>query len=237
FTQFTLPSIHTVHTVFNSHKSHSSHGLQFTQSSIHTVHTVFNSHSSHCLQFTQFTRPSIHTVFNSHSVSVEELDKFLQAPEAALQAAEQELGKAILEHHLTFQLLVQVLQQNPDDLNQRQDEGAEGQGALSLLPEGSAKLLEGPVVGCEGPISTPEEEEHVVELEHDEVFMVVGLASVEGKQALGVRALGRDVGGVERLRKERGNLCDISTSAGIKGVVHLYSIYEKKKLFLNTIYR
>lgn len=61
--------------------------------------------------------------------------------------------------------------------------------------------------------------------------MVVGLASVEGKQALGVRAPGCDVGGVERLRKERGNLCDISTSAGIKGVVHLYSINEKKGRF------
>uniref|UniRef100_A0A8K9XPA4 Uncharacterized protein n=1 Tax=Oncorhynchus mykiss TaxID=8022 RepID=A0A8K9XPA4_ONCMY len=177
------------------------------------------------------------------SVSVEELDEFLQAPEAALQAAEQELGKAILEHHLTFQLLVQVLQQNPDDLNQRQDEGTEGKGACMVSRQGEEDgvgwdvvgLLEGPVVGCEGPsqghltqrrhkVSTPEEEEHVVELEQDEVFMVVGLASVEGKQALGVRALGCDVGGVERLRKERGNLCDISTSAGIKGVVHLYSI-------------
>lgn len=39
--------------------------------------------------------------------------------------------------------------------------------------------------------------------------MVEGLATVEGKQALGVRTLSRDVRGVERLGRERAD-CVIS---------------------------
>lgn len=75
------------------------------------------------------------------------------------------------------------------------------------------RLFEGPVVGGEGPrqrdlaqgrdeVGAPEEEEHVVELEEDEVLVVEGLPAVEGKAALGVAALSRRVGGVEGLESE-----------------------------------
>jgi len=95
-------------------------------------------------------------------------------------------------------------------------------GGLTSLPEGPAqggedgvggdvvRLLVGPVVRGEGPrqghltqgrheVGAPEEQEDVVELEHDQVLVVDALAAVERKQALGVRTLGRDVGRVEGL--------------------------------------
>uniref|UniRef100_A0AAY5KJ95 Uncharacterized protein n=1 Tax=Esox lucius TaxID=8010 RepID=A0AAY5KJ95_ESOLU len=135
-------------------------------------------------------------------------------PEAALKTA---------EGPLTFQLLVQIFQQDSDDLNQRQDEGAKSQGAsvVSGSAEGGEDragrdvvgLLEGPVVGREGPgqghlsqrrheVGAPEEQEDVVELQHDEVLVVAGLPAVEGKQALGVRRMG---GGGERLTEREGD--------------------------------
>uniref|UniRef100_A0A3Q3Q1Q6 Uncharacterized protein n=1 Tax=Monopterus albus TaxID=43700 RepID=A0A3Q3Q1Q6_MONAL len=150
-------------------------------------------------------------------VSVEELDKLLQAPEAALQAAQQELCKLILGD-CGQQLVVQILQQNPDDLNDGEDEGAERQSSrviperhiLSSKPSPQGRkqwagghviwLDKGPVVGGKGPgqghlsqsrdeVGTPEEEEDVVELQADQVLVVKSLSPVEGKKALGVRAL------------------------------------------------
>lgn len=61
-------------------------------------------------------------------------------------------------------------------------------------------LDKGPVVRGEGPgqghlsqsrdkVGTPEEEDNVVELQADQVFVVNGLSTVEGKKALRVRAL------------------------------------------------
>ncbi|TNN33858.1 hypothetical protein EYF80_055981 [Liparis tanakae] len=86
----------------------------------------------------------------------------------------------------------------------------------SLSPKGPAQrgedgvggdvfgLLEGPVIRGEGPgqrdlaqgrheVGAPEEEKDVVELEQDEVSVVERLPAVEGKQALGIRALSCDV--------------------------------------------
>lgn len=62
------------------------------------------------------------------------------------------------------------------------------------------RLLEGPVIRGEGPrqsdlaqgrhkVGTPEEEEKVVELEQDKVFVVDCLPTIEGKQALCIRTL------------------------------------------------
>uniref|UniRef100_A0A3B3S1R1 Uncharacterized protein n=1 Tax=Paramormyrops kingsleyae TaxID=1676925 RepID=A0A3B3S1R1_9TELE len=131
-------------------------------------------------------------------ISVEELDELLQAPEATLQA-----------------LVVQVLQQNPDHLDDGQDQGTEGKRA-SVVPEGCSaqgceygecrhviRLLEGPIVGgkgtsqghltqCRHEVGTPEEEEEVVELKHDQIFVVRTLAPVKGKQALGAGTRGFD---------------------------------------------
>uniref|UniRef100_A0A672G5G2 Uncharacterized protein n=1 Tax=Salarias fasciatus TaxID=181472 RepID=A0A672G5G2_SALFA len=141
-------------------------------------------------------------------VSVQELDKLLQTPEAALQA-----------------LVVQILQQDSDDLNGRQDERAEGQSpCVKDGPErppqrgedGEAGhvvwLDEGPVVGGEGAgqrhlpqrrheVGAPQEEEDVVELQADQVLVVDGLAAVEGEQALGVGTLALHQAGGEVLNR------------------------------------
>lgn len=113
---------------------------------------------------------------------------------------------------------------------------------VSRWPEGSSqrgedgvggdvhRLFEGPVVGGEGPrqrdlaqgrdeVGAPEEEEHVVELEEDEVLVVEGLPAVEGKLALGVRTLSWRVGGVEGLEEveeEEGDWSSYLRQAGFK---------------------
>uniref|UniRef100_A0A8D2M2C0 Uncharacterized protein n=1 Tax=Zonotrichia albicollis TaxID=44394 RepID=A0A8D2M2C0_ZONAL len=69
-------------------------------------------------------------------VPVEELEEFLQAPEAALEAAQQELGKLVLAHPSTFQPVVQVLQDDPDHLHDGQDQRAEGQRARVVPGDG-----------------------------------------------------------------------------------------------------
>uniref|UniRef100_A0A3B4YFI3 Uncharacterized protein n=1 Tax=Seriola lalandi dorsalis TaxID=1841481 RepID=A0A3B4YFI3_SERLL len=103
-------------------------------------------------------------------------------------------------------LVVQILQQNPDDLNYGEDEGAERQ-TSGMIPETRHErsrhviwLDKGPVVRSKGPgqshlsqtddkVGTPEKEEDVVELQADQVFVVNRLSSVEGEKALGVGAL------------------------------------------------
>uniref|UniRef100_A0A3B3HBU4 Uncharacterized protein n=1 Tax=Oryzias latipes TaxID=8090 RepID=A0A3B3HBU4_ORYLA len=114
-------------------------------------------------------------VFHPHhnvGVSVQELYDLLQTPEAALQAAQQELCKLILG---SWRFVVQILQQNPDELNDGEDEGAKRQSPCHK-PERSpqrrkhregrnvVRLGKGPVVRGKGSIGTPEEEEDVVEL-------------------------------------------------------------------------
>uniref|UniRef100_A0A3Q3W0R0 Uncharacterized protein n=1 Tax=Mola mola TaxID=94237 RepID=A0A3Q3W0R0_MOLML len=146
--------------------------------------------------------------FSVDCIPVQELDTFLQTPEAALHAV-------IFLNLLTFQLVIQVLQNDPDHLDQRQDERAKRQGARVVSgqqEEAQANredgeggnvlgLFEGPVGGHE--VGAPEEEEHVVELKQDEVIVVEGLPAVEGKQALGIGALSRNVRDVECLQREK----------------------------------
>lgn len=146
--------------------------------------------------------------------------------------------------------MVQVLQGDPDDLDDSQDQRAEGQRASVVPRDGPTRLerhnlpqlpatlagldaperaaeggeeregrhvvglLEGPVVGGEGAgqrhlaqrddeVGEPEEHEDVEELEHDEVFVVGSLATIEREEALGVRAQLGDVAGVERLERTK----------------------------------
>uniref|UniRef100_A0A0E9XMI4 Uncharacterized protein n=1 Tax=Anguilla anguilla TaxID=7936 RepID=A0A0E9XMI4_ANGAN len=65
-------------------------------------------------------------------VSVQELDEFFQTPEATLQTGQHKLCTLVLG---SFELLVQVLQHDPDHLHNGEDEGPESQGA-SVVPEG-----------------------------------------------------------------------------------------------------
>uniref|UniRef100_A0AAZ1XDA6 Uncharacterized protein n=1 Tax=Oreochromis aureus TaxID=47969 RepID=A0AAZ1XDA6_OREAU len=107
---------------------------------------------------------------------LEELDEFLQTPETTLKTQ-------------TFQLVVQILQQNPDDLNDGEDKGAKFFTQHRYKPERSPErrkhwesrnviwLFGSPVVRSKHKIGTPEKEEDIVELQ-------------EGKKALRVRTLG-----------------------------------------------
>uniref|UniRef100_A0A3P9JPA1 Uncharacterized protein n=1 Tax=Oryzias latipes TaxID=8090 RepID=A0A3P9JPA1_ORYLA len=148
-------------------------------------------------------------------VPVQELDALLQTPEAALHAAQQEFS--------TF-----ILQNDPDDLDQRQDQRAKSQGAgvvptqqteASISPPNPRRPLGlngnihfiGHLAQGRDEIGAPEEEEEVVELEHDPVSVVDGLTAVEGKQALCVRTLSGGVGGVEGLRTKRGDAATAET--------------------------
>uniref|UniRef100_A0A8C4H5R5 Uncharacterized protein n=1 Tax=Dicentrarchus labrax TaxID=13489 RepID=A0A8C4H5R5_DICLA len=127
-------------------------------------------------------------VFAINRISVYELDKFLQTPEAALQTAQQELGTLILGSY--------VLAPPPHTHTpERSPKGRKHWEGRHVI-----RFDEGPVVRGKSPgqghlsqsrdeVGTPEEEEDVVELQGDQVFVVNGLSTVEGKKALGVRAL------------------------------------------------
>uniref|UniRef100_A0A8B9QZ58 Uncharacterized protein n=1 Tax=Anas platyrhynchos TaxID=8839 RepID=A0A8B9QZ58_ANAPL len=166
---------------------------------------------------------AVNTPYHDVGVSVEELDKFFQAPEAALQAAEEELGE--LPRFGTFQPVVQVLQDHPDDLDDGKDERPEGKDVPERAAEGREEgegrhvvgFLEGPVVRGEGArqchlpqrnheVDEPKEHEDVEELEDDEVLVVRRLSPVERKEALGIGAQLGDVGCVEFLGGDRGIL-------------------------------
>uniref|UniRef100_A0A663F5G4 Uncharacterized protein n=1 Tax=Aquila chrysaetos chrysaetos TaxID=223781 RepID=A0A663F5G4_AQUCH len=152
-------------------------------------------------------------------VSIEEFDEFFQAPEAALQAAQEELGKLIICSWRN------ILQCDPDDLDDGEDQRAKGKRAgVRDIPERTAEgreegegghvvgFLEGPVVRREGPcqrhlaqcdheVGEPEEHEDVEELKDDEILVVCRLAPVECEEALGVRAQLGDVARVEGLER------------------------------------
>uniref|UniRef100_A0A8C7YNT7 Uncharacterized protein n=1 Tax=Oryzias sinensis TaxID=183150 RepID=A0A8C7YNT7_9TELE len=115
-------------------------------------------------------------------VPVQELDAFLQTPEAALHAAQQEFSTFVLSTWRTT----------------GETKGESKKRCMQMTCKGH--LAQG-----RDEIGAPEEEEEVVELEHDPVPVVDGLAAVEGKQALCVRTLSGGVGGVEGLRTKRGD--------------------------------
>uniref|UniRef100_A0A3Q4GSN2 Uncharacterized protein n=1 Tax=Neolamprologus brichardi TaxID=32507 RepID=A0A3Q4GSN2_NEOBR len=97
---------------------------------------------------------------------LEELDEFLQTPETALQTQ-------------TFQLVVQILQQNPDDLDDGEDKGAKFFTQHRYKPERSPKRRK------------HWESRNVIWLFGSPVvFVVRGLSTVESKKALRVRTLG-----------------------------------------------
>uniref|UniRef100_A0A3Q3EPQ3 Uncharacterized protein n=1 Tax=Labrus bergylta TaxID=56723 RepID=A0A3Q3EPQ3_9LABR len=134
-------------------------------------------------------------------ISVQELDAFLQTPEAALQTAQQKLGELIL--------VVQILNSCMIP-KQEKKEGRKrsGQGHLSH--------------SCD-EVGTPEEEEDVVELQADQVLVVNSFSSVEGKKALGVRALIFHGTGGEVLSRDTGYI-EMPGHSYLKRCVTLNSI-------------
>uniref|UniRef100_A0A3Q2HS84 Uncharacterized protein n=1 Tax=Equus caballus TaxID=9796 RepID=A0A3Q2HS84_HORSE len=152
-------------------------------------------------------------------IPVEEFDKLLQTPEAAFKTGHEELGKPVLCSR-TFQALIQVLQHHSDDLHNGQNEGAKGQGACVRPAEGGEEregrqvvwLVEGPVVGGEGPsqrdlaqgqheVGQPEEHEDIEDLQAQQGPVVARLPAIEGELAVGAGAQVGFVGGGESLRE------------------------------------
>uniref|UniRef100_A0A663DR26 Uncharacterized protein n=1 Tax=Aquila chrysaetos chrysaetos TaxID=223781 RepID=A0A663DR26_AQUCH len=153
-------------------------------------------------------------------VSIEEFDEFFQAPEAALQAAQEELGKLIICSWRN------ILQCDPDDLDDGEDQRAKGKRAgVRDIPERTAEggeegegghvvgFLEGPVVRREGPcqrhlaqcdheVGEPEEHEDIEELKDDEILVVRRLAPVECERGTG-GGQDRLVGGGEETAEQR----------------------------------
>uniref|UniRef100_A0A8V5H104 Uncharacterized protein n=1 Tax=Melopsittacus undulatus TaxID=13146 RepID=A0A8V5H104_MELUD len=145
-------------------------------------------------------------------VPIEELEELLQAPEAAFEAAQQELGHFIL---CSWEI-EQEMGHDPDDLDDGEDEGAEGQGARVVPERSQLQEWDNPqIIGCEGSgqshlaqgdaeVAEPEEHEEVIELEGREAPVVPALAPIGGEEATGVRALETGVTGGEGLRRTRG---------------------------------
>uniref|UniRef100_A0A669DMQ3 Uncharacterized protein n=1 Tax=Oreochromis niloticus TaxID=8128 RepID=A0A669DMQ3_ORENI len=111
------------------------------------------------------------------SVPVDELDELLQTPQAALQAAHYKT--------LTFCFLVNVLQDNPHDLNQGQDQSTKCQGAQMREHGDVRRFFEGPVVGGErssqralsksnDKVDTPEKSHRIVDLQAHQRVTVLG---------------------------------------------------------------
>uniref|UniRef100_A0A8C6KQE6 Uncharacterized protein n=1 Tax=Nothobranchius furzeri TaxID=105023 RepID=A0A8C6KQE6_NOTFU len=124
----------------------------------------------------------LHLSHHDVGVPVQELDELLQTPEAALQTAQQELGA--LDERSERQTSCVIPETGREDGQLRHVLG----------------LVRGPVVRGKGAgqghlsqsrdeVGAPEEEEDVVELQRDQVFMVHRLPPVEGKEALRVPAL------------------------------------------------
>uniref|UniRef100_A0A3P8TPT4 Uncharacterized protein n=1 Tax=Amphiprion percula TaxID=161767 RepID=A0A3P8TPT4_AMPPE len=122
-------------------------------------------------------------IFSIDCISVQELDTFLQTPEAALHAA-----------HL-FNLQDQRTKSQRACMVPIQEKTGEDGVGRDVIG-----LLEGPVIRGKGTrqsdlaqgrdkVGTPEEKEDVVELEQNEVSVVDGLTTVEGKQTLCVECL------------------------------------------------
>uniref|UniRef100_A0A3B4U0M5 Uncharacterized protein n=1 Tax=Seriola dumerili TaxID=41447 RepID=A0A3B4U0M5_SERDU len=130
----------------------------------------------------------------------EEICHFIQdegISEAALQTAQQELCKLILGSYgkTTNVKYTPTHTHTHTHTPERSPEGRKHWEGRHVI-----WLDKGPVVRSKGPgqshlsqtddkVGTPEEEEDVVELQADQVFVVNCLSSVEGKKALGVGAL------------------------------------------------
>uniref|UniRef100_A0A3B3ZAE1 Uncharacterized protein n=1 Tax=Periophthalmus magnuspinnatus TaxID=409849 RepID=A0A3B3ZAE1_9GOBI len=133
-----------------------------------------------CVHFKKQADVTNHDV----GVSIEELDKFLQTPEAALETAQQELGKLILVEYQTLELVVKVLQQHSDDLNDGENERPKGQSTCVIPAKTNSHLPQ-----CCDKVSAPEEQEDIVELQCNQVLVVNCLPSIESKKALRVWTL------------------------------------------------
>uniref|UniRef100_A0A3P8WDJ4 Uncharacterized protein n=1 Tax=Cynoglossus semilaevis TaxID=244447 RepID=A0A3P8WDJ4_CYNSE len=146
---------------------------------------------------------------NSHHnvcISVDELYEALHAPEAASEAADQELSKRVR----TFQFVTHVLQNYSNHLHHSKDQRTKGQGSCVIpvtLPQGPVVGREGPSQGAlpqgDGEVDQPEEHKQVAEMKYQDVAVVYTLAAIEGEHALRARTHFGDVGLTEGLRQKK----------------------------------
>uniref|UniRef100_A0A8C1MA74 Uncharacterized protein n=1 Tax=Cyprinus carpio TaxID=7962 RepID=A0A8C1MA74_CYPCA len=143
-------------------------------------------------------------VYHDVSVPVDELDEFLQTPEAAFEAAHDEAERS----SLTFELVVQILQNDPDHLHQRENQSLICLAccASRVLPQRShegldqrecwdiCRFAEGPVIRaeCSGEcavtqsddeVDAPQERKHVIDLQVKEVPLEQTLCVIVNEDA------------------------------------------------------
>uniref|UniRef100_A0A673G5L1 Uncharacterized protein n=1 Tax=Sinocyclocheilus rhinocerous TaxID=307959 RepID=A0A673G5L1_9TELE len=144
-------------------------------------------------------------MYHDVSVPVDELDEFLQTPEAAFEAAH---DKASERSSLTFELVVQILQNDPDDLHQRENQ------LSCVLPQRShegldqrecwdiCRFAEGPVIRAEGSgeravtqsddeVHAPQERNHIIDLQVKEVPLEQTLLVIVNEDAACRRTRGK----------------------------------------------
>uniref|UniRef100_A0A9J8C2F5 Uncharacterized protein n=1 Tax=Cyprinus carpio carpio TaxID=630221 RepID=A0A9J8C2F5_CYPCA len=151
-------------------------------------------------------------VYHDVSVPVDELDEFLQTPEAAFEAAHDEASK---RSSLTFELVVQILQNDPDHLHQRENQSLICLAccASRVLPQRShegldqrecwdiCRFAEGPVIRaeCSGEcavtqsddeVHAPQERKHVIDLQVKEVPLEQTLRVIVNEDAARRRTRG-----------------------------------------------
>uniref|UniRef100_A0A672Y3X8 Uncharacterized protein n=1 Tax=Sphaeramia orbicularis TaxID=375764 RepID=A0A672Y3X8_9TELE len=134
----------------------------------------------HSSFFSQQLYPTTKT-HHDVGVPVQEFDAFLQTPEATLHAAQQEFNQG-------------AKSQGACVVPEQKEEGKEANcGRQKLFPLflhnvlKRVGLLHLPQGGHK--VGAPEEEENVVKLEQDEVFVIEGLTAIKGKQAFSIRTL------------------------------------------------
>uniref|UniRef100_A0A671RHD5 Uncharacterized protein n=1 Tax=Sinocyclocheilus anshuiensis TaxID=1608454 RepID=A0A671RHD5_9TELE len=161
---------------------------------------------------------------NTHhnvGVPVHELDELLQAPEAAFQTAQQELGKFIL---CSCGIKRQQKSSHTSSQTDYCEETKRQRACVISVPEGSAQrgtqresghvigFIRSPVVGCKrscqshltqssDKVCTPEEQEDIVELKEDQVFVIWRFPTIESKQALRTRTVSLHIRKSEVLEK------------------------------------
>uniref|UniRef100_A0A8C5LIZ3 Uncharacterized protein n=1 Tax=Leptobrachium leishanense TaxID=445787 RepID=A0A8C5LIZ3_9ANUR len=146
-------------------------------------------------------RAEVGAVYCNHDVcvTIQELDKLLQAPETTFQTAQEEASKLIV-------CAFQFLHDGKDKRAERQGSGVIPQCPAQRREDGEGRhviwFLKSPVIRSKrsGQRHLPQRYDEIGQPEEHEGVVVIRLSPVESEQAAGVRAQTGDDGGVKFLR-------------------------------------